>query len=124
MPCGLGVPHLFWCVMAQRCQALPGAGITPPSCWRFPDDTERVEAAGMVWERCAILTFLPALALERFAQLSSHRTKKSIAARLVSHLAGVRPTGCLACLVPCFVLFSLFSCETLVCVCLVGGFLS
>lgn len=124
MPCGLGVPHLFWCVMAQRCQVLPGAGITPPSCWRFPDDTERVEAAGMVWECCAILTFLPALALERFAQLSSHRTKKSIAARLVSHLAGVRPKSCPACLVPCFVLFSLFSCETLVCVCLVGGFLS
>lgn len=82
----------------------------------------------MVWEPVAILTFLPALAQERFAQLpTSAELKKptTIAVCIAPHLAAVRPRGCLAWLMACFVfLLSPFSRETpvSVCVCLACGF--
>lgn len=77
MPRGLGMPHLFLCYgtgSARRC-LVEGSPHPPAGIKR--DDTERVEA-GMVWERVAILTFLPALAQKRFAQLlASTELKKS-----------------------------------------------
>lgn len=102
VPRGPGVPRLF-----RWCQAVPQRGGEPPphpGTWR--GDAEQAEA-GLLGERVATLTFLPAGA-GRFAQRPVKK-KTKLRRYLYNHSprAGVKPLGRLL-----LALFSLFSHKT------------